>query len=643
MKSRTSEKTISEIFNKGIFRIPDYQRGYAWKNYELEKFWQDLMNLQEERFHYTGTISLEKTNGRDWHDAQKLIQARFSPYYIVDGQQRFTTVLLLLSVIINKNPIDLDRVRKIDYLKEQYFSTNDEMIFGYIKMDPNYELLKYELLNLSGGNFPIENAYAKNIVNAKKFFQDKIDLDLKNDQIKIRTIYDKLVNYLIFDLKTFDDESDIYTIFETMNKRGKPLSNLESLKNRLIFLSTIISEDETKKSELRKAISDSWKEIYKYLGKFPDDSRDIERDDLFLKDHWIMFFKFDKSEKEMYEKVLFDEVFTVNNIVTQTKLVGHGIDKVDYDFLMNYVINLKESIAVWYFIQNPLMQIAKNGMEKEISQWLYRINYLGIKYFIPLLMAVFLKLNKTEIKDTGVLELLKAIEAYRFLMFTIPSYKKENTGSSSYYNLASSFHKGDDSIESVISNLNTTVYGTIVEGKEKLPPSYNLDNLYNDLSDYFNTLDGQGYRSWWGVNYILNEYEIYLRKEFMIFSDKNELIFHFEKKFLDDKDQLAKSLNKWDAFKRLPRTELIRNAFSLGNITLTNEESKSKSFSEKIPKYKNGYKIEQEIAKDYLDWTPETILERGMKILEFMEQRWNIKIGSPDNKRKLLFLDGKIK
>ena len=299
MKSRTSEKTISEIFNKGIFRIPDYQRGYAWKNYELEKFWQDLMNLQEERFHYTGTISLEKTNGRDWHDAQKLIQARFSPYYIVDGQQRFTTVLLLLSVIINKNPIDLDRVRKIDYLKEQYFSTNDEMIFGYIKMDPNYELLKYELLNLSGGNFPIENAYAKNIVNAKKFFQDKIDLDLKNDQIKIRTIYDKLVNYLIFDLKTFDDESDIYTIFETMNKRGKPLSNLESLKNRLIFLSTIISEDETKKSELRKAISDSWKEIYKYLGKFPDDSRDIERDDLFLKDHWIMFFKFDKSEKEM--------------------------------------------------------------------------------------------------------------------------------------------------------------------------------------------------------------------------------------------------------------------------------------------------------------------------------------------------------
>ena len=643
MKSRTSEKTISEIFNKGIFRIPDYQRGYAWKNYELEKFWQDLMNLQEERFHYTGTISLEKTNGRDWHDAQKLIQARFSPYYIVDGQQRFTTVLLLLSVIINKNPIDLDRVRKIDYLKEQYFSTNDEMIFGYIKMDPNYELLKYELLNLSGGNFPIENAYAKNIVNAKKFFQDKIDLDLKNDQIKIRTIYDKLVNYLIFDLKTFDDESDIYTIFETMNKRGKPLSNLESLKNRLIFLSTIISEDETKKSELRKAISDSWKEIYKYLGKFPDDSRDIERDDLFLKDHWIMFFKFDKSEKEMYEKVLFDEVFTVNNIVTQTKLVGHGIDKVDYDFLMNYVINLKESIAVWYFIQNPLMQIAKNGMEKEIRQWLYRINYLGIKYFIPLLMAVFLKLNKTEIKDTGVLELLKAIEAYRFLMFTIPSYKKENTGSSSYYNLASSFHKGDDSIESVISNLNTTVYGTIVEGKEKLPPSYNLDNLYNDLSDYFNTLDGQGYRSWWGVNYILNEYEIYLRKEFMIFSDKNELIFHFEKKFLDDKDQLAKSLNKWDAFKRLPRTELIRNAFSLGNITLTNEESKSKSFSEKIPKYKNGYKIEQEIAKDYLDWTPETILERGMKILEFMEQRWNIKIGSPDNKRKLLFLDGKIK
>lgn len=47
-------QTIDTIFNSRIFRIPDYQRGYAWGQRQLEDFWQDLNRLTDGRNHYTG-------------------------------------------------------------------------------------------------------------------------------------------------------------------------------------------------------------------------------------------------------------------------------------------------------------------------------------------------------------------------------------------------------------------------------------------------------------------------------------------------------------------------------------------------------------------------------------------------------------
>jgi uncharacterized protein with ParB-like and HNH nuclease domain len=50
-------KTLSEIFNDKIFRIPDYQRGYSWGVDELEDLWRDIDNLPSGKSHYTGMIS----------------------------------------------------------------------------------------------------------------------------------------------------------------------------------------------------------------------------------------------------------------------------------------------------------------------------------------------------------------------------------------------------------------------------------------------------------------------------------------------------------------------------------------------------------------------------------------------------------
>ena len=47
---------LSLLFQNRLFRIPDYQRGYAWQQSQLADFWDDLINLQQDRYHYTGLL-----------------------------------------------------------------------------------------------------------------------------------------------------------------------------------------------------------------------------------------------------------------------------------------------------------------------------------------------------------------------------------------------------------------------------------------------------------------------------------------------------------------------------------------------------------------------------------------------------------
>jgi uncharacterized protein with ParB-like and HNH nuclease domain len=100
-------QSLTEIFNNKFFRIPDYQRGYAWQTEHLEAFWEDLESLGANKLHYTGLITVEpldKTqvaNIEKWHDDLWLFDKGLKAYYIIDGQQRLTTTIILLNSILS--------------------------------------------------------------------------------------------------------------------------------------------------------------------------------------------------------------------------------------------------------------------------------------------------------------------------------------------------------------------------------------------------------------------------------------------------------------------------------------------------------------------------------------------------------------
>jgi uncharacterized protein with ParB-like and HNH nuclease domain len=97
-------QSLSQIFQNRIFRIPDYQRGYAWQGQQLRDFWEDIVNLQSDRYHYTGLLSLRELNQEEssklGNDDLWLLQTGFKAYHIVDGQQRLTTFVIMLNEII---------------------------------------------------------------------------------------------------------------------------------------------------------------------------------------------------------------------------------------------------------------------------------------------------------------------------------------------------------------------------------------------------------------------------------------------------------------------------------------------------------------------------------------------------------------
>lgn len=270
-------QTLSKLFTEKLFRVPDYQRGYAWMEQQLDDFWSDLNQISDETNHYTGVLTLESVNKdtfERWTDDTWIIKSKgYDPFYVVDGQQRLTTSIILIQCICDRLESDndyLNYTKKSEIQKKYIFDSKDEgisrsYIFGYEKDNPSYEYLKTEIFGeASPTNRREETAYTNNLIFAKTFFSEKLAA-LSTEQLE--QIYIKVTQKLLFNIFSIADEVDVCVAFETMNNRGKPLSYLELLKNRLIYLSTKIKVESFEADTLRKTINECWKTIYHNLGR----------------------------------------------------------------------------------------------------------------------------------------------------------------------------------------------------------------------------------------------------------------------------------------------------------------------------------------------------------------------------------------
>lgn len=632
-------KTLVEIFNHSFFRIPDYQRGYAWQIEQLNDFWEDIENLKEGKNHYTGLITVENIKKEDveklekWQDDLWMFSKGFKAYYVIDGQQRLTTVIILLNSILGKFEDDKeinfeekrDLVKKFLYQKSGNYHS---YLFGYEKDNPSDEFFKTKILqqsSITADSVPEETLYTANLKKAKEFFEKKVESYSKE---KLEKLFSKIINNLKFNLYEIDEELDVFVTFETMNNRGKPLSKLELLKNRLIYLTTLLQDIEDDRVKLRKDINEVWKKVYEYLGKNKNKPLD---DDNFLKNHWIMYFKYDRSKSEAYADFLLNEYFTPRNVLLEDSETNIGFSEIK-----TYINSILTSIKNWFYIFNP----EYSNMRYEVKTWLLKLNRLGFGAFAPLLLVA---LNKN-VDDQKYVELLKSMERFQFLVFRL-TRRASNTQNSHFYRLANEYHnnRGDLTIDKIVDNIAMLTDG---EDEEFYYGWYDVEKFKDYITDQFRK--ESGFYSWNGLKYFLFEYELYLKEQ-----SNNETKVSWES--VSKRDSIEHILPQengkecWqkvmEGYSRKQKQQLLH---SLGNLVLLSL-SKNSSLQNKCFDYKkkhtgqdgmlfgyvNGSYSEIEVAQ-YGDWTPENILERGIRLLKFMEQRWNIEI---EEKQELLHLE----
>ena len=115
--------TLSEIIEGRYFRVPDYQRGYAWGERQVAEFWEDLCAIVAAGArHYTGAITVEALDGASEITPRK-------GFAVVDGQQRLTTVAILFSALkLESNPL-LVKAEGGDNYVFSYGANNDDQQF----------------------------------------------------------------------------------------------------------------------------------------------------------------------------------------------------------------------------------------------------------------------------------------------------------------------------------------------------------------------------------------------------------------------------------------------------------------------------------------------------------------------------------
>lgn len=633
--------SIKELFQGHIFRIPDYQRGFSWEPKHCEALWKDLINLQEGKldFHYTGMITVEKIEEDQyqyWED-QYYFKNLATGYFVVDGQQRLTAITILLYSFIKLYFEGQAEEELLDgnqeaFWREQYIYRPEQYgnpasyIFGYQTDNPSDLFFKGRILEQAGIEVTEETAYTNNLLAAKQYFESQIIEYIKaKDRKSLGALCATLVQKFKFDFKVINKDLDIFMVFETMNTRGKKLSDLENLKNRLIYLSTILykieqeGQDSNKhNNQLRTQIVETWKGIYQELGR---DKSLANTDDTLLNYHWIMYDNYDRRRAAAYAEDLFGEKFTVEKTIAGELSVKEAT---------KYVDSLSSAAQWWFVLNNPLSLVSR----QYISQWckeeaeidqvvvlLAKIDVLSPRFFVPIIFAAFSRQEQ-------LIPFLETVEHYLFLLFTV-SGRRSNTGSYHFRKHASTLYKNHWDIKEMIGNLNSWIYG----GEDHYG-YLNIDAWYQNLEFNFEHQDKKGYQSWSGIKYFL---AIYSGRFSEIVKEWNQ---YKVVTIYNNSSTERKGLAAFDKEKYKPQ-ELRCLEYSLGNLFLIKITSKMPKVEEwSLQKMQEESQLDD--LKSYTVWTPQAILERGKNMLAFLEEHWNLnntyKYRRPDDLR-LLFLE----
>ena len=344
--------------------IPLFQRTYSWTKQEWEILWADLMELCETenpRTHFIGSIVSMPTIS---------VPEGVAKFLLIDGQQRLTTIFILLTLIRNKAR-ESQRQDLAEEINNTLLVNPYKKDGGYFKLMPTqYDREAYTNL-VYGKSCEGESQ----ITQAYTFFEKKLkQLSIEHDRLKkILTSYFSVVSIVL------DTDDNPYLVFESLNAKGRPLTQADLIRNYFFMRIHINSQDEVYTrywQPMQTALKES---LTEYIRHF------LMRD---------------------------------GNIIKQNDVYYSLKEKVSSNNAIDYLKELNKYSVYYEKLLNP-----ENEHQPELQKYLWRLNRIEVTTAYPLLLSIYGIYDEKRLCKDDFLEILQTLENYLIRRFVckVPS------------------------------------------------------------------------------------------------------------------------------------------------------------------------------------------------------------------------------
>ncbi len=263
--SETKLQTILEGTQQYV--VPLFQRPYSWEKKQWEVLWEDLTELTEQetiRPHFMGSIVTIQDDS---------VPEGVSQYLLIDGQQRLTTILILLAVVRDRakqNP-DAEVCELGEEINETILINRFKKGLERYKLQPT-QSDRPDFHKIIDAGSPSSE---KSLINECYRFFDK---ELKKQAIDLNYIKKAIIGGLSLVSITLDDDENPYLVFESLNAKGKPLTQADLIRNYFFMRIQVGKQEEIYAQywePMQNALSDNLTEcIRHYLMK---DGLEVQR------------------------------------------------------------------------------------------------------------------------------------------------------------------------------------------------------------------------------------------------------------------------------------------------------------------------------------------------------------------------------
>lgn len=438
MKIEANDKSVQDIFSSGYFKIPRFQRPYSWDLEEVESFWNDILKEKVDNY-FIGSMVVFQTK---------------KPYFgIVDGQQRLTTITIILSALRNAflkiNEENLARGIH-NYIEKANVDNEDELI---LNSESSFPYLHQHIQSFDGLKIKYEvGSEEKKLEQAFFYITNKINEIIPFDTAKLdepdlfggqkyhiinilKEIRDKILSLKLVFIQ-LDNEDDAYLIFETLNARGKDLSVADLVKNLVLKII------KNKSGSLDQA-KESWNSIIK---KF-DDIKENDVIDNFLIHYWCSEYSY-CTKKELFVEI--------KNVIGTELNAAKGL-----------LTNLSDNANYYSALISPENYIW-SAEEKQIENSLKALNLFKVKQQTAFSLSLIRAYKNGKITLRNIIKVLRWVEIFHYFFNAITSQRSSGVIASNYSRMAIELNNSKDNtdVQLVFNELKKFILSKIPEKDE---------------------------------------------------------------------------------------------------------------------------------------------------------------------------------